>query len=87
MLVDRQNQCFISNGLRKIHLVCCFEIEKRLRAALNIPVFHNDQHGTAVVCLAGLINALKVVGKKIENVSIVIKVKNILIPLCVGYII
>lgn len=50
----------------------CFEIEKRLKTALNIPVFHDDQHGTAVVCLAGLINALKVVGKKTENISVVI---------------
>ena len=43
-----------------------------MKAALKIPVFHDDQHGTSVVCLAGLINALKVVGKKIENISIVI---------------
>ena len=59
-------------NLEDISAPRCFEVEKRLKAALKIPVFHDDQHGTAVVCLAGLINALKVVGKKIENVSIVI---------------
>lgn len=59
-------------NLEDISAPRCFEIEKRLKAALNISVFHDDQHGTAVVCLAGLINALKVVGKKIENISIVI---------------
>jgi malate dehydrogenase (oxaloacetate-decarboxylating) len=50
----------------------CFEIEKRIVEALDIPVMHDDQHGTAVVVLAGLLNALKVVGKKIGNVQIVI---------------
>ncbi|MBC7765415.1 MAG: NADP-dependent malic enzyme [Hyphomonadaceae bacterium] len=50
----------------------CFEIEKRLKAELDIPVFHDDQHGTAIVTLAALINALKVVDKKIEDVSCVI---------------
>ena len=50
----------------------CFEIEKRLSAELDIPVFHDDQRGTAVVVLAGLLNALKVVNKKIEIVKIVI---------------
>jgi malate dehydrogenase (oxaloacetate-decarboxylating) len=50
----------------------CFEVERRLKESLTIPVFHDDQHGTAVVCLAGLMNALKVVGKKRENISIVI---------------
>ncbi|MFN7160205.1 MAG: NADP-dependent malic enzyme [Candidatus Gracilibacteria bacterium] len=50
----------------------CFEIEKRLRAELDIPVFHDDQHGTAVVVLAALINALKVAGKNKETVHIVI---------------
>jgi malate dehydrogenase (oxaloacetate-decarboxylating) len=49
----------------------CFEIEKRLKAALDIPVFHDDQHGTAIVTLAALLNALKVVGKKIDGVKIV----------------
>ncbi|HET7449264.1 MAG TPA: NAD-dependent malic enzyme [Gaiellaceae bacterium] len=49
----------------------CFEIESRLRAELDIPVFHDDQHGTAIVVLAALINALRVVGKRIEDVKIV----------------
>lgn len=50
----------------------CFDIEARLREELDIPVFHDDQHGTAVVTLAALINALKIVGKRIEDVRIVL---------------
>lgn len=50
----------------------CFEIEERLKAALDIPVFHDDQHGTAIVVLAGMINALKVAGKQKESVKVVI---------------
>jgi malate dehydrogenase (oxaloacetate-decarboxylating) len=50
----------------------CFEIERRLRNELDIPVFHDDQHGTAVVILAGLINALKVVNKRLENIQVVV---------------
>lgn len=50
----------------------CFEIERRLKEELDIPVFHDDQHGTAIVVLAGLLNALKVVNKNIEDVEIVI---------------
>lgn len=50
----------------------CFEIEERLKADLDIPVFHDDQHGTAIVTLAGLINATKVVGKKLEDTKIVV---------------
>ena len=49
----------------------CFEIEKKLKERCDIPIFHDDQHGTAVITLAGLINALKLVGKKIEDVKIV----------------
>ncbi|MGB3023476.1 MAG: NADP-dependent malic enzyme [Candidatus Saccharimonadales bacterium] len=49
----------------------CFEIEERLKAELDIPVFHDDQHGTAVVTLAGLINAMKVVGKDLRNCRVV----------------
>ena len=49
-----------------------FEIERRLRAELDIPVFHDDQHGTAIVVLAALLNALRVVGKRVEDVRIVI---------------
>jgi len=50
----------------------CFEIERRLNEELDIPVFHDDQHGTAVVVLAGLLNALRIVGKKLENAKIVL---------------
>lgn len=50
----------------------CFEIEQRLKAELDIPVMHDDQHGTAIISCAGLINALEVAGKKIEDVRIVI---------------
>ncbi len=49
----------------------CFEIERKLKEKCDIPIFHDDQHGTAVIVLAGLINALKVVGKKKENVKVV----------------
>ncbi|OOP55678.1 MAG: NAD-dependent malic enzyme [Candidatus Brocadia carolinensis] len=59
-------------NLEDISAPRCFEIERRLKEVLPIPVFHDDQHGTAVVCLAGLLNALRVAGKKIENVSTVI---------------
>ena len=58
-------------NLEDISAPRCFEIERRLKACCDIPIFHDDQHGTAVVTLAGLINALKVVGKRIEDVSIV----------------
>ena len=50
----------------------CFEIEERLKKLLNIPVFHDDQHGTAIVVLAGIINALKVTGKKKEDCRVVV---------------
>jgi malate dehydrogenase (oxaloacetate-decarboxylating) len=50
----------------------CFEIEERLRQSLDIPVFHDDQHGTAVVTLAAFLNALRVVGKNIEDVKVVL---------------
>jgi malate dehydrogenase (oxaloacetate-decarboxylating) len=50
----------------------CFEIEDRLKAILNIPVMHDDQHGTAIVCLAGLINAMKVTGKNLKDCKIVL---------------
>lgn len=59
-------------NLEDISAPRCFEIEERLKAALDIPVFHDDQHGTAIVVLAGIINALKVVGKKKENCRIVV---------------
>ncbi len=50
----------------------CFAVEERIKAVLDIPVMHDDQHGTAVVVLAGLINAMKVVGKKLEDAKIVV---------------
>ncbi len=58
-------------NLEDISAPRCFEIEKRLKEELDIPVFHDDQHGTAIVVLAGLINALKLVNKKIEDLKIV----------------
>jgi len=62
---------FAGINLEDISAPRCFEIEARLRAELDIPVFHDDQHGTAIVCLAALRNALKVVDKKIEDVQLV----------------
>lgn len=59
-------------NLEDISAPRCFEIEERLKATLNIPVFHDDQHGTAIVVLAGIINALKVVGKKKEDCKVVV---------------
>jgi malate dehydrogenase (oxaloacetate-decarboxylating) len=50
----------------------CFEIERRLRAELDIPVFHDDQHGTAIVVLAALLNALRLVGKRVEDITVVV---------------
>ena len=58
-------------NLEDISAPRCFEIEKKLKECTDIPIFHDDQHGTAVITLAGLMNALKVVGKKIEDVKIV----------------
>lgn len=59
-------------NLEDISAPRCFEIEQRLNDALDIPVFHDDQHGTAIVVLSGLINALKLVGKRAEDVRVVI---------------
>ncbi len=59
-------------NLEDISAPRCFEIEERLKEILNIPVFHDDQHGTAIVVLAGIINALKVVGKQKENCKVVV---------------
>ncbi len=59
-------------NLEDISAPRCFEIEERLKSQMKIPVFHDDQHGTAVVILAGLMNALKLAGKSIESVKIVI---------------
>src|SRR5262245_568219 len=59
-------------NLEDISAPRCFEIEERLKEELNIPVFHDDQHGTAVVVLAALINALKIVGKRMEDIKVVV---------------
>lgn len=58
-------------NLEDISAPRCFEIERKLKERCDIPVFHDDQHGTAVIMLAGLLNALKVVGKRLEDVKIV----------------
>lgn len=59
-------------NLEDISAPRCFEIEERLKAELDIPVFHDDQHGTAIVVLAGIINALKIVEKKKEDIKVVV---------------
>ena len=58
-------------NLEDISAPRCFEVERRLRELLDIPVFHDDQHGTAIVSLAAFINALQVVGKRPEEVRVV----------------
>ena len=59
-------------NLEDISAPRCFEIERRLKEELDIPVFHDDQHGTAIVVAAGLLNALRLVGKRMEDINIVI---------------
>ena len=59
-------------NLEDISAPRCFEIEKKLKEKLNIPVFHDDQHGTAIIVLSGLINALKIVKKNIEDLKIIV---------------
>jgi malate dehydrogenase (oxaloacetate-decarboxylating) len=59
-------------NLEDISAPRCFEIERRLRAELDIPVFHDDQHGTAIVVLAALLNALRIVGKRVGDVTVVV---------------
>lgn len=70
--VKRIAPVFGGINLEDISAPRCFEIERRLKEELDIPVFHDDQHGTAIVVAAGLINALKCVGKKMEEANIVI---------------
>lgn len=70
--VKRLAPTFGGINLEDIAAPNCFEIEERLKKELDIPVFHDDQHGTAIVTLAGLINALKVAGKKIDEVRVVV---------------
>jgi len=50
----------------------CFYVEQKLKATMSIPVFHDDQHGTAIVCLAGLINACKITGRRFSDLKIVV---------------
>ena len=70
--VKRIAPAFGGINLEDISAPRCFEIEERLKKELDIPVFHDDQHGTAIVVLAGVINALKVTGKKKENCKVVV---------------
>ncbi|MEY2467799.1 MAG: hypothetical protein QOF21_497 [Actinomycetota bacterium] len=70
--VQRLEPVFGGINLEDIAAPRCFEVEERLRALLDIPVFHDDQHGTAVVVLAALRNALKIVDKKMEDLKVVI---------------
>jgi malate dehydrogenase (oxaloacetate-decarboxylating) len=71
-LIKAISPTFGGINLEDISSPRCFEIEQRLKEELNIPVFHDDQHGTAVVLLAGILNALKVAGKNIEDIKIVL---------------
>jgi len=71
MIVKAVAPVFGGINLEDISAPRCFEIEERLKQALDIPVLHDDQHGTAVVLLAALINALKIVGKKLSDARIV----------------
>lgn len=71
-IVKAMEPTFGGINLEDISAPRCFEIEERLIECMNIPVFHDDQHGTAIVTLAGLINALRVVGKNLSEVRIVI---------------
>lgn len=70
--VKRIAPVFGGINLEDISAPRCFEIERRLKEELDIPVFHDDQHGTAIVVSAGLLNALKLVGKKFEDANVVI---------------
>jgi len=70
--VERLEPSFGGINLEDIAAPGCFEIEQTLKKTMSIPVFHDDQHGTAIISLAGIINALKIVGKKIENCKIVL---------------
>lgn len=70
--VERIAPGFGGINLEDISAPRCFEIEKRLIESLDIPVFHDDQHGTAIVVLAGLINALKLTNRKFEDIRVVV---------------
>ena len=70
--VKRLEPTFGGVNLEDISAPRCFEIEERLKKETKIPIFHDDQHGTAIVTLAGLVNALKLINKKIEEIKVVI---------------
>ncbi|AJC11684.1 malate dehydrogenase [Berryella intestinalis] len=70
--VKRLAPTFGGINLEDISAPRCFEIEERLKAELDIPVFHDDQHGTAIVVLCGIINALRIIGKRVEDCRIVV---------------
>ncbi|TJY39612.1 NAD-dependent malic enzyme [Cohnella pontilimi] len=70
--IKNMSPAFGGINLEDISSPRCFEIEERLKQELEIPVFHDDQHGTAVVMLAGLLNALKIVDKKLEDIKVVV---------------
>ncbi|MDP4176984.1 MAG: malic enzyme-like NAD(P)-binding protein [Bacillota bacterium] len=70
--IERISPSFGGINLEDISAPRCFEVESKLKEKLDIPVFHDDQHGTAVVVMAGLINALKIVEKKFENIKVVV---------------
>src|SRR5204862_1993622 len=70
--VERLEPVYGGINLEDIAAPRCFEIEERLKASLDIPVFHDDQHGTAVVVLAALLNALKITGKRMEDLDVLI---------------
>ncbi|MDD7369679.1 MAG: NADP-dependent malic enzyme [Berryella intestinalis] len=70
--VKRLAPTFGGINLEDISAPRCFEIEERLKSELDIPVFHDDQHGTAIVVLCGIINALRIIGKRVEDCRIVV---------------
>jgi len=71
-VVTLMEPAFGGVNLEDIAAPACFEIERKLKEKLGIPVFHDDQHGTAIIVLAALLNALKITGKKIRNLTVVI---------------
>ena len=71
-VVTLMEPAFGGVNLEDIAAPACFEIEKKLKERLSIPVFHDDQHGTAIIVLAGLLNALKITGKRLKDLTVVI---------------
>lgn len=69
--IKMMEPCFGGINLEDIGAPACFEIEEKLKKEMSIPVFHDDQHGTAIVVMAGLINALKILNKKFEEIKVV----------------